>query len=116
MVTNTDETAQTAQRVKVGMTGLALVLLLLGLASAIWSSASKEKPVDVVGGPKAAVVANISITNDSAAAAVSGSGEPLAELGVAPSAPDANSAAAANQMIIVPPPILTQEPKAAPSH
>lgn len=115
MVTNTDETAQTAQRVKVGMTGLALVLLLLGLASAIWSSASKEKPVDVVGGPKAAVVANISITNDSAAAA-SGSGEPLAELGVAPSAPDANSAAAANQMIIVPPPILTQESKAAPSH
>lgn len=86
------------------MTGLALVLLLIGLASAIFSSASKERPVDVAGGPKAAVVANISITNDSAAATdATGSGEPLAELGAAPSLQDANDSAAVNQTAAVPP-------------
>ena len=39
MVTDTP-TTQTAQRIKVGMTGLAVVLLLIGLASAIFRSAS----------------------------------------------------------------------------
>lgn len=102
-----------AQRVKVGMTGLAAVLLLIFLASMIFRSASKDRPMDVAGAAKPDVVANISITNDSVPA--SGSGEPLAELGVAPSAPDANSqAAAGNQVIIVPPPTLTQP--AQPTH
>lgn len=114
MITDT-QTTQTAQRIKVGMTGLAVVLLLIGLASAIFRSASKERPVDVAGASKADVVANISITNDSVPA--TGSGEPLAELGVAPSAPNANSqAAAGNQMIIVPPPIVTQAPHSQPTH
>jgi len=113
MAIHSDQTAQTAQRIKVGMTGLAVVLLLIGLASAIFSTASKERPVDVAGGPKADVVANISITNDNAPAA--GGGEPLAELGVAPSAPDANSQAG-NQMIVVPPPIITQAPGSQASH
>ena len=103
MTTIATETSQTMQRVKVGMTGLALVLLLIGLASAIFSSASKERPLDVAGGPKAAVVANISITNDSAAAADSASGgEPLAELGAAPSTSDANDTAPANQIVAAP--------------
>ena len=113
MITDT-QTTQTAQRIKVGMTGLAVVLLLIGLASAVFRSASKEKPVDVAGASKPEVVANISITNDSAPA--SGGGEPLAELGVAPSAPGANSQAAGNQMIIVPPPIVTQAPHPQPTH
>ena len=70
------------QRVRVGMTGLAIVLVLIGLASAIFSSASREEPVTAVGASNALVVANISdgISN------TSGKDEPLAELGVAPSA------------------------------
>jgi len=113
MTTGAPDNGQAAQRIKVGMTGLAVVLLLIGLASAIFHSASKEKPVDVAGAAKPEVVANISITNDSAPA--TGSGEPLAELGVAPSAANGNSQAAGNQMIIVPPPIVTQAPPSQPS-
>ena len=110
MVSERQQTAHSAQRIKVGMTGLAAVLLMIALAAMVFNTASKDKPLDVAGGPKADVVANISITNDSAPAAASG--EPLAELGVAPSAPDANSqAAAGNQMIIVPPAALTQPPQ-----
>jgi hypothetical protein len=112
MITDT-QTTQTAHRIKVGMTGLAAVLLVIFLASVIFRSASKERPVDVAGASKADVVANISITNDSVPA--TGSGEPLAELGVAPSAPNANSQAG-NQMIIVPPPIVTQAPHPQPTH
>ena len=112
MVTDT-QTTQTAQRIKVGMTGLAVVLLLMALASAIFRSASKEKPVEVAGASKAEVVANISITNDSVPA--TGSGEPLAELGVAPSAPGNSQAAAGNQMIIVPPPVVTQPAEPQPT-
>lgn len=73
------------QRVTVGMTGLAAVLLLIGLASAIFSSASRERPVAVAGGAKPDVVANISATNSSDSAAANDR-EPLAELGIAPSA------------------------------
>lgn len=78
------QTSQSMQRVTVGMTGLAAVLLLIGLASAIFSSASRERPVAVAGGAKPDVVANISATNGSDPAM--GDREPLAELGIAPSA------------------------------
>jgi hypothetical protein len=78
------ETAQSIQRVKVGMTGLAFVMLLIGLASAIFSSASQEQPVAVVGGPKPEVVANLTVANGTDPA--DGDREPLAELGIAPSA------------------------------
>lgn len=77
------------QRVTVGMTGLAAVLLLIGLASAIFSSASQERPV--AGGAKPDIVANLTATNGSDSAAT-GDREPLAELGIAPSAAG-NSAA-----------------------
>lgn len=77
------ESIQSIQRVKVGMTGLAFVMLLIGLASAIFSSASKETPVSLAGAGKSDVVANLADANASAADAVK---EPLAELGVAPSA------------------------------
>ncbi len=83
-----EDTAQSVQRVKVGMTGLAVVMLLIGLASAIFSSASGDGPVTVAGGAKADLVANQVLSNDAAA-----DREPLAELGIAPST-TGNSAAA----------------------
>ena len=75
------------QRVRVGMTWLAMVLVLIGLASAIFSSASREEPVAAGGASNALVVANIT----DGIANTTGKDEPLAELGVAPSAgaPDA---------------------------
>lgn len=71
------------QRVKVGMIGLAAVILLIALASAILGSVTRERPIATVGAPKADVVANMGVANEMAA---DGSSEPLAELGVAPSA------------------------------
>lgn len=75
---------QTTQRVKVGIIGLAAVLLLIGLAAAIFSTVSKEKPLAVAGGARADVVANMVSGNDSDPADTK-TNEPLAELGVAPS-------------------------------
>ena len=88
--------AQTSQRVKVGMIGLAAVLLLIGLAAAIFSTASKERPLIVVGGAHPDVVANMAAGNQ--VLPIEGvSSEPLAELGVAPStATDVNVAQVSN--------------------
>jgi hypothetical protein len=72
------------QRVRVGMTGLAMVLVLIGLASAIFSSANRDDPVVAIGAPNASVVANMT-SEPSNTAAEKGNDEPLAELGVAPS-------------------------------
>jgi len=72
---------QTTQRVKVGLIGLATVVLLIAIASAIIGSATRERPMDTAGSAKADVVANMTVTNGSASG-----GEPLAELAVAPSA------------------------------
>ncbi len=83
------EPGQSMQRVKVGMTGLAIVLLLIGLASAILRSVNHERPVASPGASKADVVANIAAVNETDPA-----GEPLAEIGVAP-AEQGNSATAA---------------------
>jgi hypothetical protein len=73
------------QRVRVGMTGLAMVLVLIGLATAIFSSANRDEPVTAVGAPNASVVANI-IVEPVNLATDKEKDEPLAELGVAPSA------------------------------
>ena len=70
------------QRVRVAMTGLASVFVLIGLASAAFTFASKEPAVTAAGAPKADVVANMTDT----AIDNSVTNEPLAELGVAPSA------------------------------
>lgn len=75
------EPSQTTQRVKVGMVGLAAVVLLIALASAIIGTASRERPIVTAGAASADVVANIALTN----ATEDPTGEPLAELGVAPS-------------------------------
>jgi hypothetical protein len=78
-----NEPSQNMQRVKVGMSGLAAVVLLIGLASAIIGSASRERPVATAGAAQADVVANMGVSNVTEA---STAGEPLAEMGVAPSA------------------------------
>ena len=89
------DTAQTSQRVKVGMIGLAAVLLLIGLAAAIFSTASRERAVP--GTARADVVANMAMPN-SASPHDSRINEPLVELGVAPSAaPDNASDVAAGK-------------------
>jgi hypothetical protein len=72
------------QRVRVGMTGLALVLVLIGIASAIFSSANRDEPISAVGASNAAVVANMT-EQESDVASAKAEEEPLAELGVAPS-------------------------------
>ncbi|WP_448661164.1 hypothetical protein ACG3SL_11065 [Sphingomonas sp. CJ20] len=72
------------QRVSVGLTGLALVMVLIGLASLIFSSVNREAPVTAVGASNAVVVANMTEAAPSAAAKKTRD-EPLAELGVAPS-------------------------------
>ena len=79
---------QTVQRVKVGMVGLAAVILLIGLASAIFSAANRDRPVAV----DATNVAAAKLATNAADAA----NEPLAELGVAPSA-DVNATQAAGK-------------------
>ncbi|MDP9085283.1 MAG: hypothetical protein M3N02_00750 [Pseudomonadota bacterium] len=82
---------QTTQRVKVGMIGLAAVLLLIGLAAAIFSTASRERAV--AGGANPDVVANLTIANGMAG--IRDGSEPLADLGVAPSTAIENSSAVA---------------------
>ncbi|MBY0304019.1 MAG: hypothetical protein B7Y43_15680 [Sphingomonas sp. 28-62-20] len=78
------EPSQAIQRVKVGMTGLAFVMLLIGLASAIFSSASREPvPVTIADGVRPPLAANLTSPADNVTDPVK---EPLAELGVAPSA------------------------------
>ncbi len=76
------------QRVRVAMTGLAAVLLLIGVASALFNYESKETPVTAIGAAQPNTVANMTDT-----AIGNMSDEPLAELGVAPSAAPANGSA-----------------------
>lgn len=83
-------TAQAMQRIKVGATGLAAVLLIIALASAVLSWVSKEQPVAVAGAPKAEVIANLTQPGAGDQAA-SPSKEPLAELGITPSAAPENN-------------------------
>lgn len=64
------------------MIGLAAVVLLIGLASAIFSTVSREPPVEAVGAARPEVVANMA----NGAPSPTPTNEPLAELGVTPSA------------------------------
>lgn len=75
---------QTVQRVKVGVTGLAVVLLLILLASALLRSVGHER----AGAPRAELATNLASAN------VADANEPLAEIGAAPAA-QANESAAA---------------------
>lgn len=87
--------AQAMQRIRVGMTGLAAVILLMVLSFAIFSSANREAPVSAAGASNAAVVANLTGVDNAAAERTRD--EPLAELGVAPSTDDPAAAAKARE-------------------
>lgn len=80
------------QRIKVGVIGLVAVVLLIAVASAILGSATRERPIATAGSAQADVVANIAMTNATAAATPDSSGEPLAELGVAPATTNTQAA------------------------
>ncbi len=82
--------AQSMHRVKVATTGLAAVFVFIGLASAAFNYENKEAAVTAIGAAKPETVANMT---DMALSNVSE--EPLAELGVAPSAVSSNSTDAA---------------------
>ena len=69
-------------RVRVGMTGLVMVMVVIGLAGAIFSSASRDEPVSAIGASNQTVVANMT---DGNFVVEKSKEEPLAELGVAPS-------------------------------
>ena len=84
MKSGSQDSQQAMQRVRVGMTGLAMVLVLIGLASAIFSSANRDEPVSAVGAPNSAVVANM-VVEPVNLVGEKEKDEPLAELGVAPS-------------------------------
>lgn len=86
------ETSQGLQRAKVGLIGLAAVILLIGLASVIMRAVSRERPVAAAGASQANVVANMTVSN------LTENAEPLADLGVAAStANDVIAAAPANR-------------------
>ncbi|MFV0622849.1 hypothetical protein ACBY01_02395 [Sphingomonas sp. ac-8] len=80
-----NEQLSAMQRVRVGMTGLAVVLVLILLASALVSSARNDAPVVAVGVPNVDTVANMTGADNLASVADAGR-EPLAELGIAPAA------------------------------
>lgn len=73
---------QTMQRVRVGMTGLAAVLVLIGIGSAVFTTASNEEPVEAIGTAKRDVVADIATGGNQTAP--KDKDEALAELGVTP--------------------------------
>ena len=92
---NGSEASQSMQRVRVAMTGLAAVFVFIGLASAAFNYESKETAVTAIGAAKPETVANIADT-----ALINTADEPLAELGIAPSAAaseDTNAAGAATR-------------------
>jgi cobalamin synthase len=76
-----DERAQVMQRVRVGMIGLAAIILLIGLASMILSGVRDDRARQAAGGSNAAVVANMASIDE---LLLNESDEPLADLGVAP--------------------------------
>jgi hypothetical protein len=87
------DTSQALQRVKVGLTGLAAVILLIAMASAIMRTVTREAPMAGTGAAKVVADANTADTNSSD----DSTGEPLAELGVAPSSSNAAQAARGGQ-------------------
>ena len=71
------------QRVRVGLTGLAVVLVLLAVATAIFRTVDNQ----AFGNNSAEALVNKSGAND----------EPLADLGMAPGAPNENSSKAGSK-------------------
>ena len=84
------DTGHASHRAKVGMIGLAAVLLLIGLAAAVFATATKERPVLLAA--NAHTQTEHRATDTSAAPSDTATNEPLAELGVAPSTSSADNA------------------------
>ena len=84
MKTFVRDTGQTVHRIRVGLVGLASVLFVIGLAAVSFSIVNRERPVQAIGAANTDVVANLTMSNV-AAPSDGATGEPLAELGVAPS-------------------------------
>ena len=78
------DSAQVMQRVRVGLTGLAMVLVLIGLASVIFTSANRDEPVSAIGASNASVVANLADGTGNTTVSKARD-EPLAAVGAAPS-------------------------------
>lgn len=78
------------QRAKVGLIGLAAVLLLIGLASAVFNAVNRERPAAGVGAAQPDTVAAMAGGN----AVGTAPNEPLAELGVTPSTVETGNQAA----------------------
>jgi hypothetical protein len=93
MSVGSPDTAQTMQRVYVGLTGLAVVTVLIVLASAVVAWRSNDMPVSAIGGANSSVVANMTALGNSLGEKVKD--EPLAELGAAPSTTSSDKADAA---------------------
>ncbi|MET4896417.1 hypothetical protein RN629_04475 [Sphingomonadaceae bacterium jetA1] len=82
------------QRVKVGMIGLAAVILLIAIASTILGSLNRGDPPAATGATaQANSAADIAATNATAPA----TSEPLAELGVAPATVNTQAAEPSGQ-------------------
>lgn len=105
-MSSANEQLSAMQRVRVGMTGLAIVLILILLASALVSSARNDAPVVAVGVPNVDTVANMT-GSDEAVSTAEADREPLAELGIAP--PASNSIAPPAKLAPMDPP-ATLEP------
>lgn len=77
------EPGHAGHRAKVGMIGLAAVLLLIGLAAAVFATATKDRPLMLAGNAHTRtehrIADNATVPGDKT------NNEPLAELGVAPS-------------------------------
>ncbi len=89
---------QLMQRIRVGMTGLAVVLVLILAASALLRSASNEAPVAAIGAPNADTVANMTGIAIANTADPQTTEEPLADLGLAPGTASENLTAAAEPL------------------
>ena len=86
-IISTDDRGEGWRRIRVGLTGLAAILLLIGFASAMLSRITDQ----------AAVTAQTAAPAQKNAAKETSNDEPMAELGVVPGAPESAVPAPAAQ-------------------
>nr|WP_246586842.1 hypothetical protein [Stakelama flava] len=88
------DSAQAMQRVRVGVTGLAVVLAMIGVGSMIFASANNEAAGPALTAAQADALSNLTVPENTVDPVVEKQpDEPLAELGVAPSATTVESSA-----------------------
>lgn len=82
---STSDRGQVLQRVRVGLTGLTITVLLILAAAIVYRSASREEPAKIVGQANPDVVATMTAPTPMANATTDTTpDEPLATLGVTP--------------------------------